>query len=801
MTDKYTQHASMYIGDATAERIPRATRPTLLHVLDQNETLVETLENKPGFDAVYWDDMHHRALKDNIDTYEFTTVDTAKNRAAEYLIGKNKLVVTDHRGNQFLFIIEHSERVSEGGKRTRYVEAYGDHYRLRTAGIIEPATLQGATLHTAAEHVLSDLENGVKWQVGIVEYSGIRTVTFDGYTNPLKALHHVASTFDVELRFRVEFDGNRIVGKYVDFLHPVEIFDGKEIVHGKDMVGIRRIETTDEIYTTMVGVGPADEDGNFLTFESVNNGKNYIEDEEAVLRWGRHWYVYSPETEDQGMTAQRLKSLTETALQKHIESVAKYEVKAVALDRAPGYDHENVELGYYVRMKDEDFNPALYLTARVIEERRSYTDPTRDEFLFGNYVEHQLSPDKMIQDLQKLLFRNANRWSASYQKAIDALEEASEAKETADGKIDSFYQSTPPTGASEGDLWFNTEAGNKVFRYTNGTWEDAQDSGIGQALDAASDAQATADGKVTTFFSTTTPTAEAVGDLWYNSDNSELRRWSGSGWGLVSDVTGEKTAKDTSNVGGTSSGTVRDNASRGNQAKQTVDTNKSTWDRANNINSDGTFNTNKLKGQIEVARNTIRRDSNFFWDENGLKMVDPNDPTRYALHTSGGSEYHKGMIYVEREDGFPTIVGGKVNMNFAIGHAYPPFTSRSVHIDGGWWYCTANELLNCQFFSFRHEARYLKVRVYQYAESWSSNAAIVSAITDDLLASRSSNARTKTEDSGAWLTVDFGTPTGNYISIYFRLGSTNPNEDSRAYGRIANAILTDNPDDPIESNI
>jgi hypothetical protein len=42
--------------------------------------------------------------------------------------------------------------------------------------------------------------------------------------------------------------------------------------------------------------------------------------------------------------------------------------------------------------------------------------------------------------------------------------------------------------------------------------------------------QAIADGKVTTFYQTTAPTAEGVGDLWYDTDAGLLYRWDGSNW-------------------------------------------------------------------------------------------------------------------------------------------------------------------------------------------------------------------------------------------------------------------------------
>ena len=116
--------------------------------------------------------------------------------------------------------------------------------------------------------------------------------------------------------------------------------------------------------------------------------------------------------------------------------------------------------------------------------------------------------------------------------ASQALADAADAQAAADGKITSYYQDDPPLNAEEGDLWFKTDAGDHPYRWDeeDDAWIDVQDGAIGQALNAASDAQSTADGKVTTFFSTSTPTAEGIGDLWYNDTTKLMKRWNGSAW-------------------------------------------------------------------------------------------------------------------------------------------------------------------------------------------------------------------------------------------------------------------------------
>jgi ribosomal protein L27 len=173
-------------------------------------------------------------------------------------------------------------------------------------------------------------------------------------------------------------------------------------------------------------------------------------------------------------------------------------------------------------------------------------------------------------DNNKLYRWNGSTWQDSRDLGIaQAISAAATAQATADGKIETYYQTTMPTGV-EGDLWFDTDDGNKLYRHNGTTFVVAQDAAIGQAITAAAGAQATADGKVTTFYTASTPTATAVGDLWYNTSNSLLRRWDGTNWLTVSnnytntnqltDGAGLGTTAVWNNVSGT--GKPQDNATR-----------------------------------------------------------------------------------------------------------------------------------------------------------------------------------------------------------------------------------------------
>ncbi len=93
---------------------------------------------------------------------------------------------------------------------------------------------------------------------------------------------------------------------------------------------------------------------------------------------------------------------------------------------------------------------------------------------------------------------------------------------------------------SEGDLWFDTGDGNKLYRYneTGASWVEVQDADIAQAISDASTAQSTADGKIVTYYQDTEPTEEelTIGDLWVDTnDYNKLYRYDGTAWQSAKD--------------------------------------------------------------------------------------------------------------------------------------------------------------------------------------------------------------------------------------------------------------------------
>lgn len=170
-----------------------------------------------------------------------------------------------------------------------------------------------------------------------------------------------------------------------------------------------------------------------------------------------------------------------------------------------------------------DYLDGLFPNWRDIDQDTPVDRATYDA-LRNAYDEELYLLDLAIKNKQ-----NANA-AAALVAANAAAVLANDAQATADGKVQSFFQDEAPVAEGIGDLWFDTDNGNVQYRWDGTAWVIAQDQWIGAAIQAAADAQATADGKVTTFTEETAPTAEGVGDLWYQPSTGFLKRWDGTNW-------------------------------------------------------------------------------------------------------------------------------------------------------------------------------------------------------------------------------------------------------------------------------
>lgn len=351
----------------------------MIHITDgQSDKILDFITAKNIID-----NKHRQSLKDNLETFEFRTF--ADKPFSQHLGKHNRVIIpAEDQGYQEFVIIESGKyRDTEGLKAEVYASA--SYLLLKKAKVIKPQTFTKQTATTAVSYATSDTE----WRPGIIEGKGNRTFNIEEYTNPYAFLKLIAKEFNLELCFRVETDGNKVIGRYVDLLEKIGRWRGREVEFGKDLIGIRRTEKND-VYTALLGLGPEREDGTRLEV--------LVEDKDALQRWGRpdpitgelqHFIgTYEPQSSDQDMTLNRLKTLTENELEKRVNEVVEYESTIADLENVPGMENKKIRFGDTIKIKDTKFNPPLYLEARVHTQDRSITDKSKKQVTLGDYIEY-----------------------------------------------------------------------------------------------------------------------------------------------------------------------------------------------------------------------------------------------------------------------------------------------------------------------------------------------------------------------------------------------------------------------------
>ncbi|WHY75701.1 phage tail spike protein [Neobacillus sp. WH10] len=366
----------------------------LVHILDkQSDTIIGTLNTEKG---EVTEPIRTSSL-DNQNTFDMTAF-----KKFDLLTKRNRLLVPDRDGFYHEYIIFYANQYKRSEK---IVKADASFVDLAKAKVIEPQTLQGATSRTATDFALL----GTEFQAGDIEFTFIRTITIEKHTDPYSLLKLIASTFELEIRFRIEINGNKVT-RYVDMKKQIAGFEGKETRFGKDLIGIEREEDASKIVTALLGVGPKREDGTQLTV--------FVEDKDALQRWGRKEVdtngniislqhliePYEPESSDQEMTLERLTALTQAELKKRIDAIVSYKCTAASLEHIFGHSHEKIRLGQTLRIKDDGYSPPLYLEARIQKVTENMALQQVTDFEIGNFIEFRKEDlEKQIANLKKVI--------------------------------------------------------------------------------------------------------------------------------------------------------------------------------------------------------------------------------------------------------------------------------------------------------------------------------------------------------------------------------------------------------------
>ncbi|EJD5678730.1 tail fiber domain-containing protein [Staphylococcus pseudintermedius] len=433
----------------------------MIHVLNFSDEIIDYISASD--DAVIYAE-HERNLNEQVETFKFSVL----SKRASNLQHRNRIIIQDSNSKYREFIIEH---VEQEGSYTE-VECVASYLEdIKKAKPIEPMVLSKKSTHESLEKILA----GTGWQTSdLTEYGGNKTTTWKNYQSRYDSLLQLKTTFSMTLDFYIELGAHTVNGRFVVLKKKSPLFKGKEIVYGKDLAGMKRTLNMSEVKTALIAQGPEQDNGNRIILE--------VKDDEAQSQFGlpEHylWDIYEPETDDQNMTETRLRTLATTELNKRKKQAVTYEV--ISIDVKKLYPQEEIAIGDLVRVKDQEFNPPLYLEGEVIGEKYDLISG-QSEWVFGEYVEYEEKALKSVFE---------RKLDAIRQKLYDNFSNVNTiVKESLQGELQYFERKilkgdTPPDNPVNDLLWLDTSNPKVAVlrRYWNGKWikssaENAEDVG------------------------------------------------------------------------------------------------------------------------------------------------------------------------------------------------------------------------------------------------------------------------------------------------------------------------------------
>lgn len=426
----------------------------MLHVLDFEGNIIDFISKN---DKAVINIKHERSIKDYTEILDITMLSSRAVKFKE----RNRVIFIDSRNEPREFIINRIEQDST--IKYSLIECNASY--LEDIATDVPYPPQKFEKYTTTQ-ALSDVLKDTGWKVSDdTEYNGTRTTSWTSYQSRFDVLKQLTTAYKMVMDFHIDLDSRKVKSRYVSLKEPKPLFKGKEIVRGKDLLGLKRTVDISEVRTALVCLGPEKENGERI--------KVIVKDDEAQKQFGlptRYiWDLYEPETEDENMTEQRLRTLGTTQLNKVKSAAVSYDVTSLDIKKA--YPHEIIRLGDIVRVKDRDFTPALYVEGEVISE--TYNPLTNvSVYSFGNYVEYKES-DLRAEFTKKL--------DAIRQKLNDGLTNVNTiVADVVEGKLEYFERkiikgNEPPENPVNDMLWLDTS--NPDFavlrRYWQGQWINA----------------------------------------------------------------------------------------------------------------------------------------------------------------------------------------------------------------------------------------------------------------------------------------------------------------------------------------
>lgn len=376
-------------------------------VLDAYDNVLAFMDNGAPKALHYYDDELHEYLKGTANTLTFCA--GAKHEDAQYLVEGNKLSFLYREKEYYLNIM--SVRRDELEVE---VTAYSLSFELLNEEKEKYAATEAKTFAQYleifdAEHIITLGNNEVSDKSIKHEWKGSSTL--------LARLFSLATVFSAEAEFTPQLNDNYslkaiVMNAYKEHSDTIQGIGVNRnditLRYGKNVTGITKTSDITGLYTA---IRPFGRDG--LTITDLDKAEYDADGNLEYSSPAGNNNILAPQARD------RFPSNLWSAKDRYIAKIYEYDTDNVNVlygnalaelkkNCVPRVEYEvsgyfDTDIGDTVQIEDDEYNPALYLEARVTEQIRSFTDLTRNKTTFDNFNELQSQLDSDLVDKMNAL--------------------------------------------------------------------------------------------------------------------------------------------------------------------------------------------------------------------------------------------------------------------------------------------------------------------------------------------------------------------------------------------------------------
>lgn len=325
------------------------------------------------------------------------------------------------------------------------------------------------------------------WEIGLNELVDAKMkMEFTNNDTTLTRLQQICEMFKCEMYFTVEFQNLKVTKKRINIVKQIGVETNEVLNAGVDLITVGKHINVDNLKTALIVTGGSEfnnlvyNDGNYFT----RIGESIIYDREANALWGRG---HTTDTRDSGWVYGNYQSQSDDPAQMFAEGLAElkkinqpeatYTVEAI-------FSNMDFMIGDRVTIIDEEYNPALRISARILQKDISRTNPSNNGLVIGNVIELQSAISAKLRQLQNQINNKADDTVTSELIATEDGNMRNFEVKVYKGNVDitanlethQFYWKLTDKDGNLKTAWMeaNKDAGNKVSVHLDDVRRDNQ---------------------------------------------------------------------------------------------------------------------------------------------------------------------------------------------------------------------------------------------------------------------------------------------------------------------------------------